>query len=400
MKKITLIIITTLLIISCKEKKSQAIEEQGFKVSGTVKGIDNVYIKMTESGQRNRSKIKIIDSVKITNGKFEFKGEVDHIDMVELIIDSKYVGRFMLENSSITMDIDATNLGGRNWSFTPKVSGSKSHDKYATIKAQVNAVFEKEKYKALDELRALFVESSKDKENKALLENALAVQKELMPLIQERMDERASIIYDFVRENPSSPVAVHVLGYEYSEGGMTKEQLKEFYHLFKGEAVKTGFYKYYMTKVYKDNFENLGVGNTAPDFTLTSVNGKNITLSKVEAKYKLVDFWASWCIPCRASFPHLMDLYKKYGKDGFEVVGVGTSDVEEKWRKAIEEDKTPWIHVFDSKVKKRDMYGPVAKKYGVPHLPTTFLMDSNQKIILRNPTKEELDEKLKELYGY
>ena len=114
----------------------------------------------------------------------------------------------------------------------------------------------------------------------------------------------------------------------------------------------------------------------------------------------LVDFWASWCIPCRASFPHLKELRKQYGTEGFTIVGIGTADKEDKWRKAIEEDQTPWLHVFDKNEEGKQMYGPVAISYSVPHLPTTFLVDRDLKIILRNPSKEELDTKLKELFGH
>ncbi|WP_111709916.1 TlpA disulfide reductase family protein [Lutibacter citreus] len=398
MKFKSVLVVLTLFafLTSCKESvKEEKID--GYVISGTVKGIDNVYIKLTNTGTRGSSDFKIIDSVQITNGKFSFKGKVDNVDMVSVNIDSKYHGRFMLENSVINIDIDVTDLNERNSYFTPVVKGSKSHDVFASIEEKSSAIFSEEKYKPIDELTTMFAKAKKSKDQHDM-DIALAKQKELMPLIEERSNAYSKIKLDFARENPSSPVAVQVLGYQYSEGRMTKEQLKEFYHLFKGEAVKTGFYKYYMTKVYKDNFENLGVGNTAPDFTLTSVNGENITLSKVEAKYKLVDFWASWCIPCRASFPHLIELRKQYKKDGFAIVGIGTADEEAKWRKAIEEDKTPWIHVFDTNENRS--YGPVAKLYGVPFLPTTFLMDSNQKIILRNPTKEELDAKLKELFGH
>ena len=393
------VLVIGFLTFSCKEEV-KTVKQDGYTLTGTVKGLDNGYVKLYEFGSRDPKQIKLIDSVQIVNGKFTSKGKVSVPDMVSMIINDKYNGLFMLENSAITINIDLAEDKLENGvRFSPEVLGSKSHKIYSDIGKKEKAVFADEKYKVLEEVRTLYgiAKKSKKPEDMKIAEDR---QKELMPLSEARMDAYKKVKYDFVDSNPNSPVAVHVLGYQYTEGRMTKEELKKYYNFFKGEARETVFFKYHITKVYKNVFENLGVGNTAPDFTLTSVKGEELTLSKIEGKYKLVDFWASWCIPCRASFPHLMDLYKKYGKDGFEVIGVGTADVEEKWRKAIKEDKTPWIHVFDSKVKKRDMYGPVAKKYGVPHLPTTFLMDSNQKIILRNPSKEELDAKLNELFGY
>lgn len=401
MRKTALLLLIVTVVFACNNKTSKTEIEPSFTIKGTVKGIDNVYIKLREEGIRDRSKIKTLDSTKIVNGTFEFTGKVDNIDMVGFLIDSKYFGSFFLENSEIALDIDLTNVNERNAYVKPAVKGSKSHDLYLEMDEKANAVFDDPKYKKIAELRPLFDKAKKSKKQEDM-DAALALQKELMPLIQEQGNARKKIKYDFVKQNPGSPVAVHVLGYQYSEGRMTKEQLKEFYNLFEGDALKTNFFKSYITKVYKDNFENVGVGNTAPDFTLKTVEGSELTLSNVDAKYKLVDFWASWCVPCRASFPHLMELRKAYHKDGFEIVGIGTADTEDKWRKAIEEDKTTWKHVFDvAPVNKgRASYGPVAQSYGVPHLPTTLLLDANNIIILRNPSKEELDSKLKALFGH
>ncbi len=390
------LVIITISLVSCKkEKKTNKFD--GYTINGIVKGVDNVFIKLVETGSIDEVKKKVIDSTKIVNGQFSFKGKVAYVDMISLVIDSKYQGRFMLENSPIAIKIDITALEGRNTYFTPKVSGSKSHDLFAATEKKGKTIMEEEKYKPLEEIRELYAKAQKS-DNKDDLIKAQDKQKELTSLNQDRMDRYQKNKFDFVRNNPDSPVTPYVLGFQYSEGRMTKTELKEFYNLFKGDAKKTDFYKNHITKVYKDNFENLGVGNTAPDFTLNTVDGKPFTLSHLDSKYTLVDFWASWCVPCRESFPHLKELRTKYQANGFKIVGIGTADLENKWRKAIEKDQTPWIHVFDASEKRA--YGSVAKKYGVPHLPTTFLIDENQTILLRNPTKEEIDTKLKEVFGF
>lgn len=103
-------------------------------------------------------------------------------------------------------------------------------------------------------------------------------------------------------------------------------------------------------------------------------------------------------------FPHLKEVYKKYHKDGFEVVAVGTADFGEKWKKAIEKDQTIWNHVFDGDPhatgKGKGIYGNVAQLYAVPFLPSTFLLDENGIILGRQLRGEALDAKMKELYGY
>lgn len=378
--------------LACQTKA----KHDGFTIKGTVKGIDNVYVKLCATGDREN--VHVIDSTLIENGEFTFKGKVEHVDLVNLEIDSRLTGLLMLENSEIDVKIDISNLGDRAWNYTPLVKGSASHDLYTQLNEKASAIFKKEKYKPLEELRPLFAAAKKSKK-KEDMDKAMALQKELRPLAEEQSNEYLKVKFDFVDQNPSSPTAIHVMGYQYSEGRMNKEDLKKYYDFFQGDAKKTGFYRGYMTKVYKNVFENLGEGNIAPDFTLSSVNGEEVTLSKVDGKYLLVDFWASWCVPCRASFPHLKKLRKKYLKEGFEIVGVGTADTEDRWRKAIKKDQTPWINLFDVS-EKRGAYGPVAQKYGVPHLPTVFLIDSEGKILLRNPSKEQLDAKLKELFGF
>ncbi|MCK0131656.1 AhpC/TSA family protein [Flavobacteriaceae bacterium F08102] len=396
--KFGMVLMAFILLVSCKEKNTESQDVSSYIISGTVKGIDNVYIVMQVGSGAEGAKPAILDSTLISNGTFSFKGIIEHVDMANLAIDGTYRGRFMLENSAISMDIDVSKLEGRNTQFTPTVRGSKSHDEFAAQEAKSSATFSNDKYKTYDEqLRKAFADA-KASDKKEDMDNAFALQEELRPIMNERNEAYKKIKYDYVKANPSSPVAVYVLGFQYSEGRMTQDELKEFYTLFQGEAKETSFYKGYMTKVYTDNFESLGVGNSAPDFTLKSVDGDDITLSKVNAKFKLVDFWASWCVPCRASFPHLKELYKTYHKEGFEVVGIGTADEEQKWRNAIKEDQTPWIHVYDTS--ENHQYGEVAKKYGVPFLPTTFLVDEHNTILLRNPSKKDLDAKLKELFGH
>ncbi|WP_180335666.1 TlpA disulfide reductase family protein [Labilibaculum filiforme] len=375
---------------SCQQKE----KHDGYMLKGTVKGLNSGWVKLAESSGISDKTI-VLDSAEIQNGVFEFKGKLESPDMFNLIIND-ISGRVFLENSEINIDIDWSAITPEDWQFTPEVSGSNVHKEYYDVEAKLNAVYNSEKYTPIEEYRKILEKARKSKDSK-MMEDAMALQKKLWPLIEEQGREYTQIRHDFARENPDSPIAVHVLGYQFSEGRMSKEQLKEFYTLFKGDAKKTSFYRNFMTKVYKDVFENLGVGNTAPDFTLETVDCDELTLSEVQGKYRLVDFWASWCGPCRASFPHLKELRKKYGKDGFEIIGVGTADTEDKWRKAIQEDQTPWIHVFDVHTTKS--YGPVAQSYAVPHLPTTFLIDSERKILLRNSTKEELDAKLKELFG-
>ncbi|HLG40945.1 MAG TPA: TlpA disulfide reductase family protein [Chitinophagaceae bacterium] len=117
-------------------------------------------------------------------------------------------------------------------------------------------------------------------------------------------------------------------------------------------------------------------GSPFTDFTMKTSEGKKLSLHSVSAKYILLDFWASWCGPCRAENPHLLQLYDKYKGKGFEIIGISFDDSETKWLEAIRKDKLNWLHV--SELKYRD--NELAKKYYITGIPFLVLLDSNYKV--------------------
>ncbi|GAA4234608.1 hypothetical protein GCM10022291_14420 [Postechiella marina] len=393
-KKIILIVITCVSIYSCKEtEKKEAFN--GYVVTGKVKGLDQGIVELIEFNFTDRGAKKVvIDSTQMTNGAFEFKGFIEHPDKVVIMINDKYNSDFFIENSTISLSFDIAESD--RGQLKAKVSGSKLETIYNAQQAKLDSIMYQEKFAVLKDIRpkmAAAYNSKDDEKIKAFRE----WRAQFSELEQQQRNEQRDFKIQYIKDHPESPVAPWVLGFQFSEGRMSKDEMKAIYPIFKGEAKTTSMFKYY-EKTFNDIFKNLGIGSIAPDFNLNDVNGKVVSLKGINAKYKLVDFWASWCVPCRASFPHLKELYKKYGKDGFEILGIGTADEETKWRKAIEEDKITWMHLYDSS--DDHQWGVVARQYGVPFLPTTFLMDENEKIILRNPSKEELDAKLKEVFGH
>ena len=140
----------------------------------------------------------------------------------------------------------------------------------------------------------------------------------------------------------------------------------------------------------------LSKGNVAPNFTLPTPAGGTISLSSLRGKYVLIDFWASWCSPCRAENPNVVKVYEKYKKDGFEILGVSLDKDKERWLNAIEKDGLVWKHGSDLKFWQSD----VAQLYGVTGIPFTVLVDKSGVIIEKNLRGAALEEKLKTIFKH
>lgn len=139
----------------------------------------------------------------------------------------------------------------------------------------------------------------------------------------------------------------------------------------------------------------IGVGNEAPEIKLKTVEGEEISLSSLRGKIVLVDFWASWCHPCREANPFLTEAYLKYHHKGFEILSVSLDDNKSHWLKAIEQDKLPWKwHVSDLK----GWDSKVIQDYKVEALPTSFLVGRDGKIVTLDPFAEDLELELQEIF--
>ena len=140
-----------------------------------------------------------------------------------------------------------------------------------------------------------------------------------------------------------------------------------------------------------DKAKQIALGKTV-DFTQMDDKGNTFQLSSLKGKYVLVDFWASWCVPCRAENPHLLKAYNQFKDKNFEIVGVSLDETRSAWLNAVKHDGMPWIQVSDLKGFKSD----VALQYGISAIPQNFLVNPEGVIIAKNLRGEDVDKKLAE----
>lgn len=140
-------------------------------------------------------------------------------------------------------------------------------------------------------------------------------------------------------------------------------------------------------------FSQMRPGQTAADLSLPDLNGKKVSLSGLKGKVVLIDFWASWCGPCRQNNPRLVKLYKKYHEKGFEIYGISLDEDIDSWKKAVRHDRLTWIQVIDD----RGWEALSVSAYGIDMIPTSFLIDREGVIRSINAEGPELESSVKDL---
>ena len=144
-----------------------------------------------------------------------------------------------------------------------------------------------------------------------------------------------------------------------------------------------------------DFLKQVEVGSIAPDFKAANLAGDTLSLHGAKGKLKLVDFWASWCGPCRAEMPNLRKLYKKYHGKGLEIFAVSLDDKRANWEQASRDEQIKWLNVSDLS----GWRSPIAARYLVRAIPATFLLDGENRIIAKDLRGKELEKKVMEVLG-
>ena len=337
--------------------------QSGYKVTGTVEGMpDGKAIIATVNG----SSLDTLAKADVKNGSFEFTGNVSEpTGAYIMVIGQRGAIPFMLENANITV-----NAGQAGLTVTGS-EGQKIYDQFMAI----NTTTQQEAMKLQQEYQAANGDQAKIQ----------AIQEAYAKLMTDAQAKETELI----KANPDSYVSTFVI--VSSMGQMEYEQLKERYNLLGEKAKASAQGKAIAAQIAK--LESTAIGQIAPNFTITTPEGESISLYDIKGKVKLIDFWASWCGPCRGENPHVVEIYKEYHPKGLEIFGVSLDNNKEAWVKAIADDGLVWKHGSDLK----GWQSAPAQLYSVSGIPHTVLLDENNKIIAKNLRGDELKQKIAEL---
>ncbi|ARN76914.1 hypothetical protein BST97_02255 [Nonlabens spongiae] len=364
--------LTVLLFISCNSK-----QEEKYAVSGTAPGVLNgiraYYNVMDERGQ-----LTAIDTSIIMDEKFVFDIK-ENLESPELRvlkidgIDSNLL--FITSPEGVEISVDKDSIANST------VKGGPIND------AMTEYQTEKTNFQA-------FVKDLSSKRNQAMQDQDRDAFNQYNADYQKGLNNYKQILEKLQRKNEINLVGTMTLGELINMKVYDEKIAREQYNKLEKNVQNLPMSQ--QIDAYLKRIESVAVGQKAPLFEGHNPDGEVIKLEEIMGKVTLIDFWASWCKPCRAENPNVVAAYEKYHDKGFNILSVSLDQKtgRESWIKAIEDDKMTWNHIS-----RLQYFGPLAKLYNVNAIPATFLLDENGVIIDKNLRGQALHNRLEDLLG-
>lgn len=340
-----------------------------YNLKGTAKGFaDGTSIFVYEIDNNNQAKIK--DTLTITNSSFEASyPKVENTPLHFLKVEGTNSNiMFFVENEDLKATIYADSIGSSS------VLGGRENELYTQFIAK-SRDFVKQRL----EITQAFQEAQQLQDN--LLATDLQTQN--LKLTAEEKEYKRN----FVTENKNSLIGLMLLSEMFGSKDFNANEIKEVIGSLSPKMSEHPLVAELKVKMKTMNAAEIGV--MAPDFEAPAPNGEMLALKDVLGKYTIIDFWASWCRPCRMENPNVVRVYEKYHEKGLNIISVSLDreGQKDRWLKAIEDDKMNWYHVSNLQF----WQDPIARQYNVSAIPATFLLDENGKIIDKDLRGQQLE---------
>lgn len=359
----------TLTLFSC------AKESNTYKIDGTADGFADgteIYAYLFKSGQS-----KLIDTLTITGGKFSGSYEKSEETTLNFLriedINSSIL--YFPENIDMKATLYKDSIGAS------KVLGGKQNEIYSGFLSTIRK-FNEEKQANMKR----FQEARKAQDNAAITE----IQKENTALVAEENNYKKQ----FIAKNNNSIFSVMLISELLGRKELSAAEATSFIENLSPKMASSAIAADVKTVVA--SMKKADVGSVAPNFSAPTPTGETLELKEVLGKYTIIDFWASWCKPCRMENPNVVAVYNKYHDKGLNIISVSLDrpGQKDKWIKAIADDKMDWYHVSNLKF----WQDPIAKTYSVRSIPATFLLDEDGAIIAKNLRGSALETKIASLF--
>ncbi|MGO1815360.1 MAG: redoxin domain-containing protein [Sphingobacterium sp.] len=355
--------------------------QEDFSLKGSLKNIDSpakVFLIYMDGGERH------LDSANIENGQFTYNGIVSEPTQAHIVLSADGSPLPTLNNpdaTSLYLAKGVIQIEGEDLK-TAKITGNDANKDFAKYKALTQEL--NEQYMGLnDEFEAA---SDEQKQDETFITN-------LQDRAEDIFKEQTRLTEAYVIERPNSVVTLGLLGEIVNAENLNEVVLPTFEKMA-SPLKNTARGKALAAKIEK--MKKVAIGSPAPEFALPDTSGTVTALSSLRGKYVLIDFWASWCAPCRQENPNLVAAYNKFKDKNFTVFGVSLdrANGKEAWLKAIKDDQLEqWPQVSDLKAWQSE----VVDLYGIEGIPQNFLIDPDGKIIASNLRGAALEEKLAEI---
>ena len=359
-----------LLVFSCSKKQSS------FK--GLIANSENgewIYLEKI-----SLEDIERVDSCQIKNNQFVFDYEFDSISFYRLFKDNNNFALMALkQGDTIYFEADAKTL------FDYNASGTNHVETNSTLFTIINSTTSK-----TDSLRMVYQKAVGTNDETIVLErirqkySTLMLEKEMK--LKRFIEKHSQSFISIIALQELGDVADHIENYKQVSDNLTKLYPNNDWVLDLSKRIMS--------------VQNTAIGAQAPDFSINNNKGQTFRLSSLRGSYVLIDFWASWCAPCRKENPLIVELYNEFHAKGLEIVGVSLDDTlqfkngKQNWITAIETDRLSWQQVSEL----QGFESSVCKQYGIESIPSTFLIDKEGYIIARNLRGTSLRNKLIEIF--